>query len=250
MSCRDTTVLLWAVAFLVACQGGENPASRDEVVVSAAASLTDAFTALETTFESAHPEFDVVLNLGGSSLLRQQIIEGAPVDVFASANITNMDQVVKAGEATNPQIFAANHLVIAVPAGNPAGITGLSDFANSSLLIGLCFEEAPCGDFARRVLANAGVVPSLDTWEPDVRALLTKVEAGELDAGITFVTDVLSAEGAVEGVEIPDQFNVKAEYPIAVLTRAPHPEGGASFVEFVLSTEGRSILTSFGFLPP
>lgn len=248
MRWRQTLLMLSAVAFL-ACRGAEGPASNDEVVVSAAASLTDAFIALEASFESAHAELDVVLNLGSSSLLRQQIIEGAPVDVFASANITNMDQVVEAGEASNPQIFAANRMVIAVPAGNPAGIRGLSDFANPGLLIGLCIEEAPCGDFARRVLANAGVVPSLDTSEPDVRALLTKVEAGELDAAITFVTDVLSAQGAVEGIEIPDQFNVTAQYPIAVLTRAPHPVGAASFVEFVLSTEGQSILTSFGFLP-
>ena len=129
-------------------------------------------------------------------------------------------------------------------------MTGLEDFAREELLIGLCAEDAPCGDFGRQALENAGVTPSIDTNEPDVRALLTKIEAGELDAGITYVTDVLSTSGTVEGVDIPAEVNIVAEYPIAALAGAPNPDAAAAWVEFVLSEEGQAILTSYGFTSP
>ncbi len=231
------------------CAASDNAAG--EVLVSAAASLTDAFAEIETAFEEANPGVDVVLNLGSSSTLREQILEGAPADVFASANPSNMDQVVEAGEADGePAVFATNLLQIAVPAGNPAGVTGLEDFADETLLIGLCADDVPCGDFGREALANAGIAPAIDTNEPDVRALLTKIEAGELDAGITYVTDVLSTDGAVEGVAIPDDGNVAARYPITALVSAPNPDGAAAFVAYVLSAEGQDILSSYGFSSP
>lgn len=222
-----------------------------ELRVSAAASLTDAFAEVETVFEDANPDIDVVLNLGSSSSLREQILEGAPVDVFASANTSNMDPLVEAGEVSGePEIFVTNLLQIAVPSGNPAEVMGLEDFADEELLIGLCAEEVPCGDFGRQALENAGITPSIDTNEPDVRALLTKIEAGELDAGITYVTDVLSTRGAVEGIDIPAAVNVVAEYPIAALANAPNSEAASAFVEFVLSDEGQAILTGYEFSSP
>lgn len=225
--------------------------AEGEVLVSAAASLTDAFAEVEAAFEDANPGADVVLNLGPSSGLREQLLEGAPADVFASANTSNMDQVVGAGEnGDEPEIFVHNLLQIAVPAGNRAGVAGLEDFANERLLIGLCAEDVPCGDFARQALEKAGVTPSIDTNEPDVRALLTKIEADELDAGITYVTDVISTDGAVEGVDIPEELNVIAEYPIATLAAARNPDAAAAFVEFVLSEAGQAILTSYGFTSP
>ncbi|HEX2404278.1 MAG TPA: molybdate ABC transporter substrate-binding protein, partial [Acidimicrobiia bacterium] len=195
---------------------------------------------------------DVILNLGPSSALREAILEGAPADVFASANTSNMDQVVEAGEVSGePEIFVTNLLQIAVPAGNPGGVSGLDDFAREELLIGLCAEDVPCGEFGRQVLENAGVSASLDTNEPDVRALLTKIENDELDAGIVYVTDVLSnADGEVEGIDIPAEVNVIAEYPIAVLANAPDPDAGQAWVEFVLSDDGQAILTSYGFVSP
>jgi molybdate transport system substrate-binding protein len=230
-----------------ACGGG----AEGEVLVSAAASLTDAFGEVESAFEAANPDLDVVLNLGPSSGLREQILEGAPADVYASANLSNMDQVVEAGEvAGEPTIFVRNLLQIAVPAGNPASIAGLEDFARDELLIGLCAEDVPCGSFGRQALENAGVEPAPDTNEPDVRALLTKVGAGELDAGITYVTDVMSTDGAVDGVDIAEDVNVVAEYPIATLASAPNPDGAALFIEFVLSDEGQAILQSYGFSAP
>lgn len=237
-------------ALTVGACGGSDEATRGEVLVSAAASLTDAFTEIETAYEDANPDVDVVLNFGPSSGLREQILEGAPADVFASANTSNMDQVVEAGETEDPQIFVHNRLQIAVPPGNPAGVSGLEDFGRDELLIGLCAQEVPCGDFAREALANAGVTPAIDTNEPDVRALLTKIEAGELDAGITYVTDVASTQGAVDGIDIPEDENVVAEYPIAVLSNAPNPDAAAAFVEFVVSDEGQAILASYGFQSP
>jgi molybdate transport system substrate-binding protein len=161
-----------------------------------------------------------------------------------------MDQVVDGGAAAEPQNFVTNLLEIAVPAGNEAGVSGLGDFANPDLLIGLCAEEVPCGEFGREALANAGVTPSIDTDEPDVRSLLTKVEAGDLDAGIVYVTDVMAAGDAVEGIEIPSDENVVATYPIAALSDAANPDTADAFVEFVLSDEGQEILRSYGFDAP
>jgi molybdate transport system substrate-binding protein len=242
--------IVLAIAVVVVIVGCDGEADR-EVLVSAASSLTDAFAGIEAAFEEAHPGVDVVLNLGGSSNLREQILEGAPVDVFASADTSNMDQVVAAGDAMGePRTFAVNFLQIAVPAGNPAGVAGLEDFGNEELLIGVCAEGVPCGDFAREALRNAGIIPSIDTNEPDVRALLTKVEAGELDAAITYVTDVASAGGAVEGIEIPDSVNVAGEYPIAVLARAADQETATAFIEFVLSDEGQGLMAEYGFRSP
>jgi molybdate transport system substrate-binding protein len=227
----------------------EEQAVGGDITVFAAASLTDAFTELGTKFESEHRDASVEFNFGASSALREQILAGAPADVFASANTSNMDQVVDGGAASDPQDFVANLLEIAVPAGNRAGVTGLDDFANADLLIGLCAAEVPCGEFGREALANAGVTPSIDTNEPDVRSLLTKIEAGDLDAGIVYVTDVMAAGDAVEGVEIPADDNVVATYRIAALTDAPNPDADA-FVEFVLSDDGQEILQSYGFDAP
>lgn len=244
---RIVRTILVLLLVLVGC----SHESRDQLLVSAASSLTDAFGAIEEEYEAAHSDVDVVLNLAGSSTLREQILEGAPADVFASANLENMDQVVAAGEAVgSPEIFAHNVLQIAVPAGNPAGVNGLEDLSDESLFIGLCAEGVPCGDFAREALRNAGVDPSIDTNEPDVRSLLTKVQAGELDAGITYVTDVAATAGAAEGVEILETVNVVARYPIAVLAGASSRESADAFIEFVLSDRGQMQLAEFGFSSP
>lgn len=248
---RRIAAVLLAVAIILSACGSASEGGSRELVVSAAASLTDAFAEIETAFEDANPEIDVVLNLGASSALREQILAGAPAGVFASANLRNMDLVVEEGLVEGePRIFALNELQIAVPAGNPAGIQGLDDFAADDLLIGLCAEEVPCGDFGRQALNAAGVVPSIDSNEPNVRALLTKIGEGELDAGIVYVTDVVAAGDSVDGVGIPEEFNVVAEYPIAVLSDATEPDDAGAFVDFVLSEEGRGILESFGFRSP
>jgi len=243
----------WLVLVLMgACDGATDAEGRPlaAVRVSAAASLTDAFGELVTAFERATPGAFVVLNLAGSSALREQILAGAPVDVFASASSANMQRLVEAGKVSGePGSFVRNRLQIAVPSGNPAEVTGLADLAREGLLIGLCAEGVPCGDFARQALERAGVTPSPDTYEPNVRALLTKVAAGELDAGIVYASEVGSSDG-VDGVTIPEQHNVVAAYPIAVLADAPNSEGAASFVAYVLSDAGRAILLRHGFAAP
>jgi molybdate transport system substrate-binding protein len=227
------------------------PAADDTLsgalTVFAAASLTDAFTSIGDAFMALHPDVAVTFNYAGSSALREQILAGAPADVFASANTSNMDQVVTAGAASDPQPFVDNLLEIAVPAGNPGCVESLDDFANPDLLIGLCAPEVPCGQFGLEALENAGVTPSVDTEEPDVRSLLTKVESGDLDAGIVYVTDVLSSTDAIAGIEIPEEDNVVATYPIAPITASTNPAAAAAFVDFVLSDDGQAVLAGYGF---
>ncbi|MBA2625530.1 MAG: molybdate ABC transporter substrate-binding protein [Acidimicrobiia bacterium] len=252
---RDTFALLLPLLAVLGCGGGESGASAPgldgDITVLAAASLTDAFTALGATFEARHPETGVELQFGPSSGLVTQITEGAPADVFASASTSQMDAVVGAGaNEGEPEPFATNVLQIAVPPGNPGGVAGLDAFGRDELLLGLCAEEVPCGQFGRAALSAAGITPAVDTEEPDVRALLTKVESGELDAGLVYETDVLASDGGVEGVEIPEGSNVVATYPLVALADAEEPEVAAAFVELVLSEEGLEVLQDFGFRAP
>ncbi len=244
---RVLVVLASVALLLTGCAGTE----RSAVLVSAAASLTDALGELEVEFEAAHPELDVVLNVAGSSTLREQVLAGAPVDVFAPASEAIMQEVADSGVvAGRPVVFAGNRLAIAVPVGNPAGVVGLDDFADPDLLIGLCAPTVPCGDLARRALALAGVAASPDTNEPDVRALLTKIQAGELDTGIVYASDLVARGDDIAGITIPDDFNVAAAYPIAVVTNGANPDGAAAFVEFVATEEARAILEANGFTAP
>jgi molybdate transport system substrate-binding protein len=246
-------LMLVGLVLLGACgDDGEAAApvtDQGTITVFAAASLSDAFTEVGAAFEAEHEGVTVAFNFASSSALRQQIVGGAPADVFASANSSQMEQVFQAGEATTSAPFARNRLAIAVPPGNPAGVTGLADFADGDLLLGLCAEQVPCGQFGREALAGAGVEPSIDTNAPDVRALLAQVESGDLDAGIVYRTDVLAAGDAVDSVDIPADQDVAATYPICVLTNAGEPGLAQAFVDFVLADDGQAILATHGFDP-
>lgn len=244
-----TAALVPAVSVPAACGAGAND-STGSVTVFAAASLTDAFAQVAEAFEEAGSEASVELSFAGSSSLREQILAGAPADVFASADPSNMDAVLAEGAVSEVVTFATNRLQVAVPAGNPADVDGLEDFADPDLLIGLCAEEVPCGAFAREALGSAGVDPSPDTNEPDVRALLTKIEAGELDAGIVYATDVVSAGSGVEGIGIPEVHNVVASYRIGVSVESDDPEVASAFVRFVLGPTGQAVLSEHGFGGP
>ncbi|MBA2496754.1 MAG: molybdate ABC transporter substrate-binding protein, partial [Acidimicrobiia bacterium] len=238
---------LAALLAVLPSSGGCGDDDRRAITVFAAASLTDAFTELAADFEDADPEVSVELHLAASSTLREQILDGAPADVFAPADTSTMDQVVAGGAVAGaPRLFARNALEIAVPIGNPAGISSLADFGRGELLLGLCAEEVPCGRSAREALARVGVDPAPDTDEPDVRSLLTKVAEGELDAGVVYRTDVL-ADDRVEGIEIPADQNVVIDYPIATLAGAGEADVAADFVAFVLGPEGRSVLAAHAF---
>lgn len=237
-------VFVISALLVTACAGG----SDREVLVFAAASLTDAFGDLERAYEADNPGVDIRLNLAGSSSLREQILQGAPADVFAVADEAVMAQIVAADVGADvSRTFATNTLQMVVPAGNPGGVTGLADVADASLLVGVCAASVPCGRFANEVFERAGVMPAPDTTEPDVRSLLTKVAEDELDVGVVYVTDVVSAGSAVEGIEIPADVNVEARYPITSLGGAGE---AADFVAFVLSDEGARILAKNGFGAP
>lgn len=237
-----------AVWLLAACASASG---SSQILISGAASLTDVLGELAEAYQAGNEGVETTLNLGASSALREQILAGAEVDLFAPASIRDMELVQEAGLVVGqPATFATNRLVIAVQEGNPAGITGLEDFADPGLLLGLCAPGAPCGDLAREALASAGVAPSIDTEEPDVRALLTRVATGELDAGIVYATELAAAPGRVEGVEIPERHNRVAVYQMAVIVTSADPGLGEDLIELVLSTRGEEILSRWGFLPP
>lgn len=213
--------------------------------VFAAASLTETFQAIADEFEAEHPGVTVVLNFGGSSGLATQITEGAPADVFAAASNSTMQAI--GGLAIDPTVFVTNTLEIAVPATNPGAVTGLTDFANPELTIALCAVEVPCGAAAKTVLDSAGIVASVDTFEQDVKAVLTKVELGEVDAGLVYRTDVLAAADQVKGIEFAEASTAVGKYPIAAITDS---KAAAAFVAFVLSEAGQKILADAGFGTP
>jgi len=230
---------------------GGAEALRGEVVVAAAASLTGAFTAIAEDFERAHPGVTVTLNLGASSALAAQIVQGAPVDVFAAASPATMATVTRAGAAAGePTVFVRNRLQIAVPRGNPAGVRSLADLGRADLRIALCAEQVPCGAAALTVFAAAGVVPAPDTLEQDVKATLSKVALGEVDAALVYRTDVLGASGGVAGVPFPEAGRAVNDYPIVAVEQAPNPAAATAFVAHVLSAEGARVLTGAGFERP
>lgn len=239
-----------ALALLAAACATGGGDDRPTITVLAAASLTDAFEELAAAFEDANPGTGVSLLVAGSSSLREQVLSGVPGDVLASADEANLEELVEVGEARAATVFATNELQLAVPAGNEAGVTGLADLARDELLVGLCAAEVPCGRYGDQALGRAGVEAAPDTREHDVRSLLAKVAAGELDAGIVYRTDVLAAGEEVEGIEIPAEHQVAATYSIAVLTRSPAPDLAEAFLAFVRSEEGQAILAAHGFGPP
>ena len=243
-SARVAVVLVLCAAIVAGCSTNQNSST---LLVSVAASLEPAFREIASDFEAQVPGVVVDINSGGSNTLAAQIIEGAPVDVFASANSEAMEDVLYWHAATSPvQTFALNTVVIAVPPGNPGSVSGLEDFGNEDLFIGLCLPAVPCGSYARESLASASVVPSVDTEEPNVRSLMLKIESGEIDAGIVYTSDVVAAAGSVDSILIPDEHNVDVRYPIAVVSEDEFGVATA-FVAFVVSDDGREILASFGF---
>jgi molybdate transport system substrate-binding protein len=231
------------------------PATRDApavaLTVSAAASLRESLTAVARGFERANPATHVTLNFGASSALAAQIVQGAPVDVFAAASPATMRTVQQAGEtAAPPAVFARNRLQIVVPAANPGRVRGLPDLAREELVVGLCAPQVPCGDLARRALAAAHVVARPDTLEPDVRALLTKVRLGEVDAGLVYRTDVLAAGRAVRGLDFAGSARASTDYQVAALAGSASPAAARGFVDFLTGPSGRAALRGAGFELP
>lgn len=247
-----TLVALLAVMAVMAaaCGGASAERERRQVLVFGAASLADALDRVEAELEAADPDLDVVVNLAGSSALRAQIEAGAPADVVATANQAVMDQLVADGAVEAPQPFATNRLVLATAPDDPGGVDGLADLGRSELFVGLCAVGVPCGDLADRVLAEAGIEAAVDSREPDVGALVTKLEVGELDVGLVYASDVTASMAGLVAIALPDDLPTATTYPVAVVRDAPNPDGARRVVDFLRSDRGRAILAELGFGTP
>ncbi|MDT7565240.1 MAG: molybdate transport system substrate-binding protein [Pseudonocardiales bacterium] len=221
------------------------------LTVSAAASLTDVFNQLGKTFESQNPGSTVRFNYGGSSDLAQQIVNGAPADVFAAANTSTMATVSKAGLVSgDPSVFVTNVLQIAVAPGDPKGIHTFADLTKPDLKVVVCAPQVPCGSAAVQVEKATGVTLKPVSQEADVRSALSKVSTGDADAALVYVTDVKSSKGKVEGVDFPEAAKALNQYPIAVLKNAPNADLAAKFVALVRGADGQQVLKNAGFGTP
>ncbi len=224
--------------------------STGTITVFAAASLMETFTQLGKQFEAAHKGDTVKFSFGPSSGLSTQITSGAPADVFASAATANMDTVVQAGDASNPQNFAKNTMEVAVPPNNPAKVTSVNDLAKKSVKVAVCQPQVPCGVVAAQVFKNAGITVKPVTQATDVDSVVTEVETGNVDAGMVYVTNVLSAGSKLKGITIPANENASTLYPIATITSSKHESIAKEFVDYVLSPAGQQVLTAAGFEKP
>jgi molybdate transport system substrate-binding protein len=227
------------------------PSLKGQITVFAASSLTAAFKDLGAAFTKAHPEATVTFSFDASSALVTQITQGAPADVFASADTANMDKLTTASlTASTPVVFATNVLAIIVPTGNPRGIKAPDDLASAKLKVVLCDPKVPCGQYAKQSLDAAKVAVTPVSLEQNVKGVVTKVTTGEADAGIVYVTDVKAAGDKASGVDIPAAVNVVAKYPIASTKSSTHQDIDAAFIAFVTSPEGQTVLAASGFGQP
>jgi molybdate transport system substrate-binding protein len=250
--------------FMAGCAPAVTATSAPEprtLNVFAAASLTDAFTEIGRNFESANPGVTLVFNFAGSQALRTQIEEGAPADVFASANQSEMDTLVAGAHVVegSPQVFLNNKLVVILPENNPAGLVDLEDLASSGLKLVFAAEEVPVGRYSRQALDQMNsqfgsdfkdkVLANVVSNEDNVKQVVAKVQLGEADAGIVYTSDAVAAP-ELKTIEIPAELNVVAEYPIATVARSASAELADGFIAYVLSDAGQAILQKWGFASP
>jgi molybdate transport system substrate-binding protein len=246
------------LAALAACSNsssaGTSGGSTTQLTVFAASSLTDAFTQIGQDFHAANPGVTVTFDFGSSTDLAAQIQTEGIADVFASASEVAMDTVQSDPGAAGRMDFASNRLVIITPPDDPAAIGSLQDLTKSGVQLILAAEGVPVGDYARDVLDNAGILeqalPNVVSNEEDDAGVVGKITTGEADAGIVYTSDVAAAGDSVRAVEIPNDVNVVASYPIAVVTGSADPDQAKAFLDHVLSPAGRATLERFGFGPP
>jgi molybdate transport system substrate-binding protein len=255
---RNRLILLLAAVLLAACGNGGGSASTapsptplsGSLSVFAAASLTASFNALGASFQTANPGVTVKFNYAGTPTLVTQIEQGAPADVFASADTTNMTRLTSDGFTTGTsQVFAHNQLEIVVAPGNPKGITGLADLAKPGVIYITEAPTVPAGAYSLQALKTAGVTVTPKSLETSVTAVISKIELGEADAGIVYTTDVTAGGSKVSGVPIPAADNVIATYPIVAVKGTSSLPIANAFIAYVISTAGQSTLASFGFQP-
>ncbi len=239
------------VAGIAGCGSGDSDSGEGKVTVFAAASLTEAFTELGEQFEAQNDGTTIEFSFAASSDLAGQIEQGAPADVFASADEPNMNKVVDAGlNDGEPQAFAGNVLEVALPESNPGQVTGLESFAEPGLKLAVCDLEVPCGKAATGVFEKAGVDPRIDSYEPDVKSVMTKVELDEIDAGLVYRSDVLAAGDRIDSIPVPVRFEVVNTYPIVVVRESSNPDGAREFINLVMSADGATELEKRGFREP
>lgn len=255
---RNRVALVVATFLLAACgtSGGTAASSSSSsslsgyINVFAAASLTASFNALGISFHQAHPAVGVNFNFAGTPTLVTQIEQGAPADVFASADADNMTRLTTDGFTSGTsKVFARNQLEIVVAPGNPKGITGLADLARSGVIYITEGPTVPAGKYSLQALALAGVKVTPRSLETSVTAVISKIELGEADAGIVYTTDIQAAGSKVQGVQIPAADNVIATYPIVAVKGTKYGDVASAFIDYVLSSTGQATLATFGFLP-
>ncbi len=252
-----TVLALFILITISACTSNDESNGSGKVsgtiTISAAASLTEVFTQLGNDFKAANPDVtEVKFNFDSSSSLATQITEGAPVDVFASADEANMAKLTeKELTSGDPAIFAKNKMTIAVMIGNPQAIEGIADLA-SGIMVALCGSDVPCGKYAEQILQNAGITIPEDrvTRGQNVKATLTAVSKGDADAGIVYLTDTVPESVNIDIVDIPDDINLAASYPIVTLKESKNSVTAQAFVDYVMSPAGQETLRKAGFLSP
>jgi molybdate transport system substrate-binding protein len=267
---RVLPIVIALCLLLAACGGSSITTASTTPTVSpvtlnvfAAASLNASFTAIGKQYQVAHPAVKITYNFNGSQLLAQQILSGAKADVFASADLTNMKKLSDPGLVGTQSIFAKNRIAVIIPVSNPGHITSLKDLANKGIKIDVAAASVPVGKYGLQVLDNMGkssaygpayesaVKANFVSQEENVTAVVNKVQLDEVDAGIVYVTDVTSAAASkVKLIAIPNQFNVIAQYPIAVLKNSAHPTEAQAFVQYILSSDGQAVLAKYHFIPP
>jgi molybdate transport system substrate-binding protein len=236
---------------LAAQPAAAKPKLSGDVTVFAAASLTESFTEIAKQFEEKYPDVTVRFNFDASSNLAAQVQQGAPADVFASADEANLQKTIDSGDVVAPPfVFAKNRLEVAVEKGNPKKIKRLAGLAKPGLVVVLCADAVPCGKYAAEAFTKAGVEVSPASKEENAKAALSKVSLGEADAAVVYVTDVSAAKGDVSGVKIPDAQNVIATYPAAMVKGSQNSAAAKAWVRFLESKEAQRALRKFGFLPP
>ncbi|WP_270973820.1 molybdate ABC transporter substrate-binding protein [Trueperella sp.] len=246
---KRITAVTVATLLLAACSQSANTSdadsdTRSQLIVFAAASLNTAFPRIaEDVFEPDNPGVDVTFSFEGSSALAEKILAGAPADVFASANVGNMDKV--GGAAVSPTEFTKNTLRLIVPSGNPAGVTDLASTNAAKLVV--CAPQVPCGAATTQLAEHVGLTLTPVSEEQSVTDVRTKVETGEADAGLVYVTDATLVKDKVEIVDVPGITDVGTSYMITTLADAPNPDAAKAFLDAVMSEKGQAILTQYGF---
>jgi molybdate transport system substrate-binding protein len=251
---------LAATLALAGCGSGDDPGSSSggssgketgTLTVLGAASLTEAFTTLAKDFEADHPGVKVKLSFDSSATLAEQVTQGAPADVLATADQDTMQTVVDAKAAEgDPEVFATNHLQMVVPPSNPAGITQFSDLDKLGVKYVVCVDTAPCGKLAVKVLDATGITAKPVSEEVDVKAVLSKVELDEADAGLVYATDAVAGGDKVEAIDVPTTNENLNTYPIAVLADAKKPQLAQDWVDLVTGSQGQQVLADAGFGKP